>query len=241
MSLTRRGFLGILGTAFSTSMVLGPSKLWVPEPKAITAPELVVENFTMSEIDQIVNAQGALAELAMRCAVKLGERLERHRGTVLRKVLYEKTGQVDVASGQLLLTLDDDNYSRVLNEQDNGYFQPYETRTMATCPVEGRKEWGGRLNAESALISDLSEKFGHFEMFAPLGVDLRPGVPFDKKMLVGIGQDPSTGLTVRALKFEHTRGRDHGDQMIAIEVGGGVLYNRERGTRRSMSARKLIV
>lgn len=242
MALTRRGFLGILGTAFSTSMVLGPGKLWVPEVKAIMASDLVVEHFTMAEIDQIVNEQGELADLAKRCAIRLGARLERHRGTILRKVLYAKTGQVDVASGQLLLTTDDDTYSRVLNDEDPGYFQPSDERTMATCPIEGRRDWGGgRTSAEDAIVNDLAEKFGRFEMFAPLGPDLRPGVPFDNKMLVGIGQDPSTGLTVRALKFDHARGRDRADKMIAIEVGGGTLINGTRSPRRSPAARKLIV
>lgn len=280
MALTRRGFLGVVSAAMVGAVVYDTkTMLWVPQAVeahgGVELPAAVVQaDLTMTEIDRIVNHTGELNELALACAKRLGERLERHPGIALREVMYKHAGHVRVeeVGPRGGLDLNDRRNEQRLDQQHRirmqyrdkweintdapivdgdvetdrpGYrtatgdfdfaaeqaLQRHEDRQLwLEVEDEGRGRFEGTparilevkdTPSVDALTFDMAYRLGGYTMFAPLGVELRPGDAFDKDMLVGLGTDPVSGLSVRVLRFVHYGQQGQTTTKHALEVAGG--------------------
>lgn len=289
MALTRRGFLGVVSAAMVGAVVYEPkSMLWVPKvveaSGGVELPASVVQSdLSMQAIDRIVNGTGYLNELALSCAKRLGERLERHPGIFLREVMYKHAGHVRVE--QVNPRLDpDDVFGHALERQGGKiamrYTREYDIRREASDDVETSRDAGGHFDfaAEQALqrhedrqlwlevedegrghfagnqtrlmetrddasvdglTGEMAYRLGGFSMFAPLGLELRPGEKFDKDMLIGLGTDPVSGISVRVLQFVHYGQQGQRTTKHALEVAGGWWKKGHAAPDRYTPARKL--
>lgn len=173
------------------------SKLWVPAAQAIAPVSLSGQSVSSAIADQL-----ELNDLAARVARFLAERLQQHPSLALREVMYRHAGHVRLADAL---------------DAEAGYFVPHPTRLLHTAGVMGPGANAADFCQGSAYA--LARDLPAIDMFAPLGVELRAGVPFADAN-VGVGMDPETGLCVRALRFER-EWRGTVKLQTAFEVAGG--------------------
>ena len=194
MNLSRRGFLGtMLAAAAGAAASFDPvRKLWVmAQPAEIVVPAVT---WTSAVADETAD----LTDVALRFARSMGEQLQSHHATVLRDVAIRHTGHAGL--GQLLLDG---------QQGGEGYFAPSPTRIQRTL------QRGSREPLDDAARA-MSPRYYNVDMFAPIGTELRQGVPFTD-CLVGTATDAETGLSARALRFKTTDGTVH----TMVEVSGG--------------------
>lgn len=211
MSLqSRRGFLQTISAALVGAAVFDPkSLLWVPGSTESVAPVVLGGMSPQAAID----LQLELNDLARQVAVRLGETLSRSRATALRQVMYQHAGHVRLVADEYKTDVLD------VTGIGRGRFAPAYARISAGATLLR----DGHERQPSLLAGDLGNKLrnygGDFDMFAPIAAELRPGVPFTPDVAIGIGTDPATGLSVRAMRFKQG-GRD-GGWHTTVEVAGG--------------------
>lgn len=215
MALTRRGFLQIMGVALGTAAVFDPkSMLWVPETKAIAAAlDAPFKGLTGSAaeaaVKRIAEQQLELNDLAMLVAHQMTDRLERSRAVLLHQIMFREAGHVRLAN-----QLDVDQLGR-------GYFVPAPSRVAWTNEFDRN---ANRPYVVDAMAKELAYEIGRrrCDMFAPISSELRPGEPFTGDIAAGVGTDPSSGLSVRVVRFEiEPNGRHYQRTLHTVEMAGG--------------------
>jgi hypothetical protein len=153
-----------------------------------------------------MDEQAELNEIAARFAAAFGARvldgkgnLGRSRdGRILRQIMLEQAGHIDL--GQIRL-----------EDGERGYFNPEVTRSVVG--VRMRTALAPEYDATANRMAVLTNRS---DVFAPIGSDLRAGVPFTD-CLVGTATDPETGMTARALRFTTL----DKDVLTEVEVAAG--------------------
>lgn len=217
--ISRRAFLGtMLAAGVGAAANFDPVKgLWVPGPvEGAPAPEILIPGVTWTKA--IVDETADLSELARLFAHEMGDRLQNHRAVALRNVMLRQVGHINL--GTLLLDGAD--------ERERGHFQPSPHRGLVHEVWNSRDDGGARVHLDRAkwAASVLRRKAERFDMFAPIGTDLRAGVPFTD-CLVGVGTDEESGLSARALRFKTTDGVIHTE----VEMAGGDWIHNAGGSR----------
>ena len=207
MMLGRRGFLHTLAAAAVGAATFEPKGLlWMPAaPASIVPVEL-----TGTTAQAVIAEQLELNDLALQFAKMMTDRLERHSSVALREVMYRHAGHMRLPG-----TLD-------VTDMGLGLFQPLPTRLMKT----GQYGATAKSSFVAASMRDLSGQMmsdinsGRLDMFAPIGRDLRAGVPFTEAA-IGLATDPESGLSVRVLRFQQESGVRRHTMMTAFEMAGG--------------------
>lgn len=262
MNLSRRGFLqtavaALVGAAAGYDPL---KKLWVPGAKAI---EFHKDAFSlvMAPLNMDASAAGSeqleLNDLALRFARSLGERLERHRAKVLQGVLL-RTPEKSVGFDPTVVSRKDGISIRMIKEWDGerdttprrdifgpivteewgpGEFAPLQARLIKATDARFGRE--GFTTNDRHTIDGLSYQMLHdierqrIDMFAPIGAELRAGVPFSAGVLIGLATDPQTGISARTLRYTP----NDGSRMTAFEVAVGHWTDGETlARRRALSA-----
>lgn len=224
MSVSRRGFLQTLAASLVGAATFDPKALlWVP-----ARPTQIIQVTGDAQQAALAMEQAAeLNELAFRLARMMTERLARHPSLALREVMYRHSGSVHLPPDTLEIP-----------EEGLGRFEPMATRIMPTHHLSQGYKPRDLLEGLAFNLTDSIFHVGRqIDMFAPVGVELRPGEPFTEDVAIGVGTDPESGLSVRVLRFEMDRRR--GTQlMLGAEMAGGRWRNhrevnkeRLKGTR----------
>jgi hypothetical protein len=214
--ISRRGFLQTLvAAAAGAAANFDPiAKLWVVGATDQTVPDIIQG---VSWTAAIADEQAELNDIAMRFARALGERMHNHASMILRQVIAQHTGQSNL-EGTLLLR---DADSGPGSYAGRGHFTPAAGRIHTELPG---------LNPTDAVLGgvagEMRWKLRGSDILAPIGTDLRTGVPFTD-CLVGVGTDPETGLSARALRF---RTIDKGLH-THVEVAAGEWHGHWGGSR----------
>ena len=197
MMIARRGFLGtMLAAATGAVANFDPLKgLWVPGAptlvEGVPAPEIVIPSASWTKA--VTDETAELTDLALRFVKQMAHRLERHQAVTLRQMLLQQTGH----AGLGLITLEGGP------GDGRGHFSPRNGRLVVEAWAEGGYA-GARLKPEADAIewaaNTMRRDCYHVDMFAPIGHELRTGVPFTD-CLVGVATDPESGLSARALRF----------------------------------------
>lgn len=209
MQLTRRGFLSTLAAATAGAAVFDPKKLlWVPG-----APSAPVALVTEAAAPVLIEQQLELNALALAFAQQMTERLARHPSVALREVMFRHAGIIKIPAGSL-----------VLDDLAQGKFDPLGRRIMphgALSLKAGAATQKQFLDDMGRLMSSEIHRAGQaIDMFAPVGTELRPGVSFSADVNIGTATDPQSGLSVRAIRFEHDCGRRL-ETRVGFEMAGG--------------------
>lgn len=216
--LTRRGFLGTMLAAAAGAVANFDvsKKLWVPG-----VPDRVadVTQWTIEQVAErselalpvltwtkdVPGNQAELIDVAMRFAKTMAPRLQKTKATVLRRMMLEHAGHMDLG----LITLTDDDG----NPAGRGYYEPAVHRVSKDLEAAHRG-YRARTSMEDAadqMFSDVAQ----FDAFAPIGVNLRDNMPF-ADCLVGTATDPESGLSARALRFRTVDGVVHTECELAV-------------------------
>lgn len=201
MAIGRRGFLFTLAAAAVGAATFDPkSLLWVPTVRPIVPVEL-----SGTSAAAVIAEQLELNDIAMRFAKEMASRLERHPSVTLREVMFKHAGHVHLPG-----SLDVEDMGR-------GSFVPMPTRVMKVG-VLGHSTADYLATMGDQMASDIRSRHD-IDMFAPIGADLRPGVPFSE-CAIGVATDPESGISVRALRFLH-EGRGPAQTLTGVELAAG--------------------
>lgn len=209
--LSRRGFLQTLAAAVGTAVFEPVGSLWIPTPPSIVPVSIEAA----TPVQQVIDQQVELTELAMMCANRLGDRLTKfqrvtHDTLILREVVYEQTGHVHLE--KMLLRVPD---------VGTVHFAPVGERCVGF--TEGNRR------VLPLIVDSLMQQVDLHgaDIFAPIGRELRPGDAFSNDTLIALATDPLSGLSVRVIQFEHDGPRRR--TMYGLEVAGGTRKSRHRG------------
>lgn len=199
--ISRRGFLFTLSAGLAgMAVTFDPLKaLWVPRGVSV-------------EVD---DAQIALTDLALRYAKVMGERVADMRATIISELVGHKAVARQDGLIQLAGTV----------RSQHGYFKP-GNRLMKGSPLSATDHEVSTFLRGMAdqMTRDIRRQY-RMDAYAPIGIDLRKGVPFTNAA-VAVATDPSTGLTVRALRYQVLNdARLH----TSVELAGGAWYPKREG------------
>lgn len=229
--LTRRGFLGtMLAAAAGAVANFDVSKgLWVPGCTDLLKEGAQVSPLALPQVSwtrAIAENQSELNDIALRFAQTMAPRLMKTKATVLRRMMLERVGHMDL--GLITLTDDDGNHA------GRGHYKPAVHRVSKDLEAahRGYTARTGMDDAADQMFRDVEK----FDTFAPIGVNLRDNVPF-ADCLVGTAVDPASGLSARALRFRTTDGIVHTECELAV----GNWYERgSTGRARTDAVRTLL-
>lgn len=210
-ALVRRGFLGTLAAAQAgNNVAYDPvSRLWVPKVHDLVKVRgRIIDGQVVDEdLQRFVALSVELNELAVACARALSERLFNRKNTalVLRDVQYKLTGNV-VPN---LIEVEDEGEGTA-----NFFEQP---RLMKP----GIMGWSTQAWMND-VVSRVAFDAAGYDIYAPLGVELRPGDSFADNMAIGVGTDPESGVSVRVTRWEHDEGSRRRNNVTyhGLEVAG---------------------
>lgn len=218
MNFSRRGFLQtMMAAAVGAAANFDPLKgLWVPGRDETTP--VSITDVTVPWTEHVVDDQLELNDIALRFAQAMGARLSSDRTPplVLRTVMLQHAGHIDLGT----ITLEDGSGGYA----GRGHFQPAEHRivkeldSLKTAHLDGTAYY-----MRTALRG--------YDTFAPIGTDLRSGVPFAGCM-VGCATDPESGLSARALRFTTLDRKLHTSVEMAVGNwhGAGARARRRQGS-----------
>ena len=227
----RRGFLGtMLAAAVGAVANFDPSKgLWVPGHAAAPETLKLVETAVAPTWSKDVLAEaGELADLAIRFAKRMAGRLEKHASVALHHVAMEMVGRPNLGT---LRILQDDGQSA------SGAFAAPGHRLV-------KQAWEGVHGSAQSVndyldwaAAELRRDVDPYDLFVPIGSELRTGVPFTGDIMVGVGTDPDSGLSARALRFRTIDNVVH----TSFEVASGTWHGAgARARRREASGRRSV-
>lgn len=196
--LSRRGFLSTLAAASVGLAVYDPdTRLWTPG-RAIAPVHA-----------SLAEAMSLQAE-ALRFAKIVADMLQRRAASeslVLREIMYQHTGRVDLPTDALILPR---------SSTPGGVVQPIQAGRFEHAPMRIIKTVGAGTDIWAAA-SQMCDDLAGSDTFAPIGLHLRPGEPFADGEFVAIATDPSSGLSIRAIQHEAHRGR----WLTTFEINAG--------------------
>lgn len=91
-----------------------------------------------------------------------------------------------------------------------GYFDPAGSRFVVTQPMSHTPRQAAYDMAPRLRRKDIN-------LIAPITADLRPGVPFTRDVIVGLGKDEESGISARVLQFRTAEA----GELLMYEVAAG--------------------
>ena len=197
--------------------------LWVPGP--VEGAEVVIPEASWTTA--VIDEQLELTDLALRFAQEMSARVERSSPVVVRQIMLQHAGHTNLG----LITLTDE----AGQDQVRGHFEPLPYRMMKELIQEHIPQHSARERIALAYTADvMAESVRGCDCFAPIGSDLRQGVPFTD-CLVGVATDPESGLSARALRFTTRDRQVHTGLELAVGDWHGIMRgarSRRREARR---------
>lgn len=214
INVTRRAFLHTLTAATVGAVATFDPlrKLWIPgsAPGAIVAAAPMEPDVVVAPASVNLDEFAELQDIALRFAQQMANRLERWRGHVLEQVLCRQMDGVRVRSADSLLEI---------GGLGRGAFVPANRRVVKTGNA---RAWGNSSTyldyMAAEMMSDIRKM--RVDMFAPVGIELRPGVAFTEAM-VATATDPQSGLSARAIRYNNFDGIRM-ERLTGVEMAVGV-------------------
>lgn len=229
MNFSRRGFLQtMLAAAVGAAANFDPLKgLWVPGRDETTPVTITdVTDVAIPWTENVVDDQIEINDIALRFAQAMGARLSSNytQPLILRTVMLQHAGHIELGT----ITLEDSDGG----DAGRGHFSPAPHRVV--------KELASlRTDQINGAAYDMGRAVRNYDAFAPIGTDLRAGVPF-AGCLVGCATDPESGLSARALRFTTIDKEVH--TSVEMAVGNWHGYGaRARRRQESGSARPRVL